>query len=453
MASVYRRPDSPTWYARVRDERGTLCRRSTGLRDKQLALRWAVDQERLAERRRMAVDDPDTLEALSARERPAQSVLDEFLADRVARGRGARQIDDLRRDVGRFFEEQKIGVLPDIRRAVVERYYVGEASRTSAANANRQLRNLSSFVKWCLRRRWLPSNPLDSVERITARPSAKPPLTISQMRRLFEAVPFERSSYYLTACLLGLRDVEMRRLMWAHIDLELELLIFDLSKSGRVDILPIVEPLASAFRALPPGESQNPVFSAIPTWKIRRYDFRTAGVTRPGVGVHDFRRSLASLVPEVAECSSDVVRAITRHRATDVTSVYYQTIPVRVVRSALEAYSRAIFGGVRVCLGWDAARGQEERDSAAGCDGSTTTRRRTGPEPPRRRMEPSRRSGHRISNPTVRGSSPCGRAPSSEGAESPDVSSLLTAWSAASPSRRAAALRVLRGGRDECSRS
>jgi len=80
---------------------------------------------------------------------------------------------------------------------------------------------ISSFCRYCMKRRILSENPLRDLRTYDKTPtSERRAVTLDEMKRLIEAAPEERRLLYETALATGLRANELRHLAIEHLDFE-----------------------------------------------------------------------------------------------------------------------------------------------------------------------------------------------------------------------------------------
>ncbi len=106
-------------------------------------------------------------------------------------------------------------VLPRVERSIQKLAKDGKAAKTIA----NLLESLRSFIAWCVKRKYLATDPLAELGKVDATPRSKyRALTIDETYRLLQAAPEPLRLTYVVAMLSGLRANELRSLTRAHLD-------------------------------------------------------------------------------------------------------------------------------------------------------------------------------------------------------------------------------------------
>lgn len=145
----------------------------------------------------------------------------EFVGAKEARGRRERTLSNLKARVGRLVQDlgadTPIGVVTaESVEALIRR---GWSPQTVAS----WLSAVGSFFRWSVKRGYLEANPVDRIERPLVEKRAPLILKASDARAMLETtrrVDPRLTPYVAISLFAGLRNQELMRLRWEHVDLE-----------------------------------------------------------------------------------------------------------------------------------------------------------------------------------------------------------------------------------------
>jgi integrase len=205
-------------------------------------------------------------------------------------------------------------------------------------------------------------------ERVTllkrTRGFERKPFTLAELKRILEVANDEWRGMILVGLYTGLRLSDVATLTWANLDLQREELRVTTSKTGRRQILPLVQPLVKHFTTLPAGDDASaPLFPdahaarqrsqyggtlsnqfynilvAAGLAKARTHEStgkgRDAKRELGGLSFHSLRHTATSLLKN-AGVSDAVARDIIGHDSAAV-SAHYTHIDSETKRKALDA--------------------------------------------------------------------------------------------------------------------
>jgi integrase len=356
---VYRRPDSPNWWASYIDASSKRVRRSTGTKDRKeaeaLLAKWRLESHR--ER--------------NWGEQPSRT-FEELMVGYLTASRADKRPWGHRRDLDatRHLREHLGGMeLHEVTPAVLRRYVDQRRAEVSASTVNRELAVLSSAINYA-RREWEWDIPNPVPGRKLREPEGRVRwITREEATRLLEEAGRESQAGHLPdfirlALNTGCRKGELLGLQWQRVDLQAGLIYLeaDNTKTRRRRSVPLnANALAamesrSRFRALHCPDSE---------WVFCHADGRRIGdvkrsfakaCERSGIldfRVHDLRHTCAAWLV-TAGVGLTEVRDLLGHTTVTMTERYAHLAPekVRVAVTLIEGNeSRSSHAGKQIAVG------------------------------------------------------------------------------------------------------
>lgn len=272
--------------------------RVRGYEDKAATVAKANDLKRALARGDVGLVNPHEAELA----RPIREQLEDWVAGLEETGKSDSYCGQCRARVERLVRECGWITLADINGRAFERSRRSALSfaahnrkdRTKAGRAdlsprtrNHYLATLGSFIRWCLRRGRLDSNPLSDVDKVSEVMDvrrARRSLTPREVGELLTVATDRHALVYRLVLGTGLRREEVRQLRWRDLHLDdagqprIELRA-SITKSRRADSLPLRRDLAAALLAVrADAEPDDRVFAHVPTMKQHRRYLAAAGV-------------------------------------------------------------------------------------------------------------------------------------------------------------------------------
>ena len=175
MPSIFKRGDSPNWYASWNSHDGFRLERSTRTTDKRLAERIGREWENRERERAEGLVDPRA-EAMAAQQaRPLEEHLDEYAAYLDAKGTTPDAVALVNARLARLFKQantERIGDLsPSVVMAAVQALRAPgavQAAGLSNRTANEYVRAARSFSRWLVRERRASTDELASLSGFNA---------------------------------------------------------------------------------------------------------------------------------------------------------------------------------------------------------------------------------------------------------------------------------------------
>jgi integrase len=221
---VFRRKDSPFWWAVWTDAQGRVHRQSTGCRDHGAAAAWLATREleRVKEGAGIPVARPVSILQAAA----------EYLAERepelAAKWWGTVEGFVRNRVVPHFGEARLVST---IQREDVARFRGGEIGRpgrggrpVKPATVNRLMWAMGAFGSWCVERRYHTENPWARHDSLPEDQLPPPSVDLDTLAKVLDAVEadpqvrFPWRRLFLIASETGLRKGELGRLRWEDVD-------------------------------------------------------------------------------------------------------------------------------------------------------------------------------------------------------------------------------------------
>ncbi len=155
-----------------------------------------------------------------------------FLDARSGAGLSERYLTELRTYLRKFILDREDLDVSEVTPAIIDEWFADrkESPRTRQSGLNR----LSALFEFCIRRGYLPENPVKRVERVRVPPVKREILTVEQCRRLLVAAhKIDRGllTYLGLALFCGIRPDEAKRITKKEIDLERGVVTLDARKS------------------------------------------------------------------------------------------------------------------------------------------------------------------------------------------------------------------------------
>ena len=260
--------------------------------------------------------------------------LKDFLGDLEAVGRAPDYRNRVRVRVRRLIEDRGWKRLKDVS---ADDFVAWRARQDDMApkTLNEYLNACSGFLNWLIRQGRLTTNPLLSVSKVDVRGKQlqRRALTAEEVEKLLE-VSGERSVTYLTAIYTGLRQNELRQLVWADVHLDREktyFLVRSATTKNRKDaIVPLHARVVDALKAIKPerNHSGTPVFE-LPSNPDRtiRNDLKAAGIERVDalgrkVDFHSLRNTFATMLARHG-VPQRIAQELMRHSNPHLTATVY----------------------------------------------------------------------------------------------------------------------------------
>ncbi len=297
MASVFKRNNSPNWYAEWFDHTGKRISCSTRTTDKRSAERIAGKWEADAALRRENVIDPRLEQLAQQGERSIKDHLQDFRASLDSANRTVKYIDHVVGVIKKIASAAGFVSVRDISADAVNRY-ASELRRTrSTRTVQSHLGAMTQFTHWLTRTHKLPFDPLSSVrkpnphsdrkrERRMVLPSEWIWLksTTEGSPKRFQMTGFERVALYDLAIQTGLRAAELRSLRRSSFQFDVEqpyVVCYAKSTKNRKTCRQFIQPeLARTLEQLFADQSTGePAFTLPTKWRMAamiRKDAETA---------------------------------------------------------------------------------------------------------------------------------------------------------------------------------
>lgn len=192
-----------------------------------------------------------------AAEQPLAEHLRDFLNDLEALGRSTVYRRLIRTRNGRIFKECSWRFAKDINSDCFVAWRATQKD-LSPKTLNEYLNAANTLLNWLVRHGRISSNPLSHVGKIEirGRQQKRRALTTDELNRLLE-VSEDRRLLYLTACYTGLRQNELKQLMWGDVHFGSKAFIkarASTTKNGKEAVIPLHPNLTSEFQSYKPAD-------------------------------------------------------------------------------------------------------------------------------------------------------------------------------------------------------
>lgn len=249
---LYRRSGSPFWFIRYADKHGKIIRVSTGTTEKKLA-------QAILSKRKTAVAELRHLEVRRLPNVTFHELCDEYwnLHGKNLRIKGLRyNISVLKRGIGNV-------PLRDVTQQKIERFLSDrmEQEKHGASTRNFYLARLKAIFAKAKEWGMLHENPAVAVKNLRVQEAPTRFLTTEEISRLLDAASKRMRPLLIVALHTGMRQGEIFRLRWQHIDFENRLVMVQVrTKSSKNRFIPMDDALVAALAALPSRSKNGLVF-------------------------------------------------------------------------------------------------------------------------------------------------------------------------------------------------
>lgn len=215
-----------------------------------------------------------------------------------------------------------------------------------------------AVVRDCVRRRVLPYNPLDCMEKVKHAPHMAQWLTVEEARRLLETSRAAEDPFYVAWLLMlccGLRRGEMLGLMWQDVDFDraiLHIVRQRIRVDGRVMLtrpksaagvrdLPLDDHLLSILRLF--ARSEGAIMECSEHQFASALDRALCRAELPRITPHGLRHTMASVAAD-RDVPVKTLQTLMGHSHFDVTADVYTHVGDQPRRRAASAIAGALIG-------------------------------------------------------------------------------------------------------------
>ena len=276
MASIFRKPRSPFWFAAYRDARGQRKQKSTKTKDRRVALDAAIQWEKLAEKgRNGTLTEAVARSVVSELVRQAtgeplhfascRSWLEEWVS-----GKAGSTADGTLKKYRQVIDDfiTSLAARADLPLAAISPKDI-RTFRDSLATGGRAPTTVNQTIKKTLsvpflaaqRLGYISVNPCAGVENLRDDgASSREVFSREQVGLILAAAEGDWKGAILAGYFTGLRLRDISELLWESIYLETGILRLKTRKTGAELVLPLHPELANWLRSQPRGIAKAPVF-------------------------------------------------------------------------------------------------------------------------------------------------------------------------------------------------
>jgi integrase len=265
MASIWKHPESQYWIACFRDANGRQRRLSTKVTDPKEALRIAGDYEKASRTRRTLRQTRKVIERLHeeiAGEPVPQKSLRAYCTEWLAAKkpelspRTYREYSGSLSQFQSYLESRADVPINELTKPELLAWRNHLAASLSSTTTNNHMALVRMLFKSARRDGVCLDSPAEFVGpiRASAKPEAKRPFTLPELRAVLGVADSEWRSLILFGLYTGQRLSDLVSLSWNNIDLERDEVRLVTSKTGRNMIIPIAPPLRVHIESLPVGD-------------------------------------------------------------------------------------------------------------------------------------------------------------------------------------------------------
>jgi integrase len=300
------------------------------------------------ERARTVAKARDTIEPL----------VDDFLAYMVRKGRSASHRVEVERSLRRRFQPLHRYNAADIDRAMVAKLLSTIRTDHGVIAADRARAHLSSFCSWLIAEGHADHNPVAGTLKTGGKPRERV-LRDDELLAIWNAAGDDDYGDIIRLLILtGARRDEIGSLTRAELNIEQKLIELPgrRTKSGSDHVIPLSAPAMAILAARKPRVSSDHVFGrgkgGFSGWSQSKARLDARLGLEPWV-LHDFRRSLSTILHERLDVPPHVVEACLGHvsgHKGGVGGVYNKSQYLAQKREALDRYADHIKGLTRARL-------------------------------------------------------------------------------------------------------
>ena len=283
-----------------------------------------------------------------AAKKPLTDHLADFIADLNAKGRDDMYIYIIEKLTIRVFRECEWKMLPEV---TVDSFTTWRSRQTMAPKTlNEYLDTLNGILNWMQLQGRLAANPLRSVGKVQTQGMEvriRRATTDIEMKRLMSCVSIEHRALYLMAAYTGLRRAELESLIWADVQLDVEIPYVkaraSTTKNHKDAVIWLHKDVIKALKAIMPENTDklSKVFDKLPSMDQFREDLKRAGIQYKDsqgrqADFHALRYKFRMSMEE-ANVSPRVTMALMRHSDMRLTQNTYTDAKQLQTSKAIES--------------------------------------------------------------------------------------------------------------------
>lgn len=269
MAYLAKHPKSRFWFAIWRDAGGKQIRRSTKATNRKIAMRIAGEYELATLKRRTSRQVREVIASLHREitgDELAFPTVKEYVAAWLER-KGPETADSTlafyKKSTGNFLSylgEAAEKPIDQITNRHVSGFRNSRAKAVARRTANHDLKAIRMLFKAARKEGFVFENPAEDVATLRGargETKARRPFTMQELRAVMDVASKEWRSMIQFGLFTGMRLSDVASLTWANLDMARNELRYEVRKTGKVIILPIVGPLADHIATLDAPDDPN----------------------------------------------------------------------------------------------------------------------------------------------------------------------------------------------------
>ncbi len=146
-----------------------------------------------------------------------EELMEEFLTDLENAGRSPHTLVNYRADLRRFLRDGHAKTLNDVTPDVLRRYFTTLGRKAPATRARHQA-SLNAFLEWCVKYDWLPSNPMDKIDRVKVPEPLPKGLPDETIHKILAAIPRENLRDRLLFTLIAETGVRIAEALGIYVE-------------------------------------------------------------------------------------------------------------------------------------------------------------------------------------------------------------------------------------------
>ncbi|RRJ94332.1 site-specific integrase [Opitutaceae bacterium TAV4] len=270
MASLRKKPNSIYWYGCFSLKNGKQVQRSTKTADKKVAQKLVTQWEEAvakkiteAQARQVLSDIYEDIHGQAL----ASATFADYSTQWLARKKGEtadatytayeHAVDEFRKSLGDKADDQ----IHYVTVADITKWRDAAAAKASARTANNKLKVIRTLFQSAWREEFVSENIAAKVQSLKTENSVRRAFNLTELKTILKVANTEWRGMILAGLYTGQRLKDIASLTWANIDLDQNVVRLATSKTGRVQIIPLAQPLLSYLAELPTSDSPTaPLF-------------------------------------------------------------------------------------------------------------------------------------------------------------------------------------------------
>ena len=224
----------------------------------------------------------------------------------------------------------------------------GIMDRKAPVLANRMLRYISKFFKWCVGRGYLETNPAHGIPKPAKERSRERVLSLDEVSAIYSASNALGSvigAFVKVLILTGLRRSEISELEWSELTHNQIKISGDRSKNGKTITTPLTHTTALVLNTVPRNSGRyifSTTYGRRPIGNFSRVKLELQKMSQTkNWTFHDFRRAMATHLKHGGTTTNDIA-SLLNHVDRSVTAIYDRADNSKQKKQALQRWNSMV---------------------------------------------------------------------------------------------------------------